>query len=71
MERASRLIGLGIALAVNGAALTVLNVAMVDGAERDRLSQQEPERILITAPRQALPDREILATQNCPGRKAL
>jgi hypothetical protein len=71
MERASRLIGLGIALAVNAAAFAALNFAMVDGAERDRLSQQEPERILITAPRQELPDREILATQNCPGRKAL
>jgi hypothetical protein len=71
MERGNRLIGLGIALAVNGAALTALNVAMVDGAERDRLSQQEPERVLIVAPRQELPEQEMLATQNCPGRKAL
>jgi hypothetical protein len=71
MKRATRLIGLGIALAVNVAAFAALNFAMVDGAERDRLSQQESERILISAPRQELPDREILATQNCPGRKAL
>ena len=71
MERASRLIGLGIALAVNAAAFAALNFAMVDGAERDRLSQQEPERILISAPRQELPDQDILAIQNCPGRKAL
>ena len=71
MKRGTRLMGLGMALAVNGAALLALNVAMVDGADRDRLSQQEPERVLITAPGPEQPGQEMLATQNCPGRKAL
>jgi hypothetical protein len=60
-----------VRLTLVGAALVALNVAMVDGAERDQLSQQEPERVLITAPRQEQPGQEMLATQNCPARKAL
>ena len=39
---------LGIALAVNGAALVEVNAAMLEGAARQLLSQQEPERIVIT-----------------------
>jgi hypothetical protein len=70
-KRGTRLIALGIALAVNGAALIAFNVAMVDGAERDLLTQQEPERVVITAPRREQPGQDMLATQNCPGRKAL
>ena len=45
MRRGIRLMALGIAVTVNGAALMAVNAAMVEGAERQLLSQQEPERI--------------------------
>jgi len=62
---------LGIAVTVNGAALVAVNAAMVDGAERQLLSQQEPERIVITGSRQDLPEHRTLAVQNCPTRRTL
>ena len=71
MKRRIRLIALGIAIAVNGAALVAVNAAMVDGAERQLLSQQEPERIVITGSRQDLPEHRTLAVQNCPTKKTL
>ncbi len=71
MKRRIRLIALGIAIAVNGAALVAVNAAMVDGAERQLLSQQEPERIVITAPRQEDPASQTLAIQSCPTKKTL
>ena len=71
MKRRIRLIALGIAIAVNGAALVAVNAAMVDGAERQRLSQQERERIVITATRQDLPENQTVASENCPARKTL
>ena len=71
MKRGIRLTALGFAIAVNGAALTAVNVALVDGAERERLSQQQPERIVITAKRQDLPGNQTVASQNCPGPKTL
>ena len=71
MKRRIRLIALGIAIAVNGAALVAVNAAMVDGAERQLLSQQEPERIVITAPRQEEPVPQTLAIQSCPTKKTL
>jgi hypothetical protein len=54
MKRGIRLMALGIAIAVNGAALIAVNAAMIDGAERELLSQQQPERMVITATRQTL-----------------
>ncbi|HSU64118.1 MAG TPA: hypothetical protein VLJ12_09660 [Burkholderiales bacterium] len=71
MRRGIRLMALGIAVAVNGAALMAVNAAMVDGAERQRLSQQEPQRIVITGRRQDLPEHRTLAVQNCPTRRTL
>ena len=71
MKRRIRLMALGIAIAVNGAALVAVNAAMVDGAERQLLSQQEPERIVITATRQDLPETQAVASQNCPAPKTL
>ena len=71
MKRGIRLMALGFAMAVNGAALTAVNVAMVDGAGRERLSQQQPERIVITAKRQDLPENQTVASQNCQAPKAL
>jgi hypothetical protein len=71
MRRKIRLMALGIAVAVNGAALVAVNAAMVEGAERQLLSRQEPERIVITGSRQDLPEHRTLAVQNCPARKTL
>ncbi len=71
MKRGIRLMALGIAIAVNGAALVAVNAAMLDGAERQRLSQQEPQRIVITGRRQDLPEHRTLAVQNCPTRRTL
>jgi len=71
MKRGIRLMALGIAIAVNGAALVAVNAAMVDGAEQQRLSQQEPQRIVITGRRQDLPEHRTLAVQNCPTKKTL
>ena len=71
MKRGTRLMALGIAIAVNGAVLVVVNAAMVDGAERQLLSQQEPERVVITGTRQDLPENQTLAIQNCPAKKTL
>jgi hypothetical protein len=71
MRRGIRLMALGIAIAVNVAALVAVNAAMLDGAERQRLSQQEPARIVITGRRQDLPEHRTLAVQNCPALKTL
>jgi hypothetical protein len=71
MKRGIRLMALGIAIAVNGAALIAVDAAMVEGAERQRLSQQEPERIVIVGRRQDLPEHRTLAAQNCPAPKTL
>jgi hypothetical protein len=65
------MMALGIAIAVNGAALMAVNSAMLDGAERQLLSPQEPERIVITAPRQEDSAPQTLAVQNCPARRTL
>ena len=55
MKRGIRLIALGLAIAVNGAALVAVNASMVGGAERELASQQQPERVVIVAKRQVLP----------------
>ncbi len=52
---------LGIAIAVNGAALMAVNAAMVEGAER----------IVIVAKRLGLPASQTVASQNCPAPKVL
>ena len=70
MKRGIRLMALGIAIAVNGAALMAVNASMVDGAERE-LSSQHVERVLIVARRQDLPANQAMASQNCPAPRAL
>jgi hypothetical protein len=70
MKRGIRLVALGVAIAVNGTGLLAVNAAMVDGAGRERVSQQ-PERIVITAKRQDLQASQTVASQNCPTPKAL
>jgi hypothetical protein len=71
MKSRVRLVALGVAIAVNGAALIAVNAAMVEGAERQLLSQQEPERIVITGSRQDPSEHRTLAVQNCPTNKTL
>ena len=71
MRRGIRLMALGIAVTVNGVALMAVNAAMVEGAERQLLSREEPERVVITATRQDLPEKQTVASQNCPAPKAL
>ena len=71
MNRGVRLMVLGVAIAVNGTALMAVNAAMVEGAERELLSQQQPERIVIVAKRLGLPASQTVASQNCPAPKVL
>jgi len=68
MKRGIRLMALGIAI---GAALMAVNASMVDGAGRELLSQQQPERVVIVAKRQDLPASQTMASQNCPAPQAL
>jgi len=70
MKRRIRLIALGLAIAVNGAALVAVNASMVGGAERELLSQQA-ERVVIVAKREDLPANQTVASQNCPAPRAL
>ena len=71
MRRRIRLMALGIAIAVNGAALVAVNASMVDGAVRELLSQPQPGRVVIVAKRQDLPANQTVASQNCPTPKTL
>jgi hypothetical protein len=71
MKRGIRLIALGLAIAVNGAVLMAVNASMIGGAERELLSQQQPERVAIVAKRQELPGHQTVAIQNCPAPRAL
>lgn len=68
MKSRVHLIALSLAIAVNAAALFVTHVAMVDGAERERLAQQEPERVVVIGERLA---DGVLAIKSCTGRNAL
>ena len=70
MKPTVRLIALSLAVAVNAGALVALHVAMVEGADQERVSLQEPERIVITASRASAPEQK-LAGGNCPNPKAL
>jgi hypothetical protein len=70
MKRAIRLMALGFAIAVNGAAMMAVNASMVGGAERE-LASQHVERVVIVAKRQELPGHQTMASQNCPAPSAL
>jgi hypothetical protein len=71
MKRGIRLVALGVAIAVNGTGLLAVNAAMLDGAGRELVSQQQIERIVIIAKRQDLPANQTVASQNCPTPKPL
>jgi hypothetical protein len=65
MTKHIRVSVLGVAVALNVAALATLHVAMVRGAERAAVAEQAVERIVITASRY---QPETLAT--CPAEPA-
>ena len=65
MKHRIRLLALGIAIAVNGAAMIAVNASIVGGAEREFASRQL-ERVVIVAKRQGLPANQTVASQNCP-----
>jgi hypothetical protein len=68
MTRNVRLIVLGLATAVNAAALTVVDAGMAQSGVRAELAILQPVRIVVTAPRAG---DSILATQTCPAPKVL
>ena len=70
MKRGIRLLALGIAIAVNGAALVAVNASIVGGAEHELVSQHI-ERVVIVAKREDLPAHQTVASQNCPTPRAL
>ena len=47
----THLIALAVAVAVTSLAIAALNGGMRDGAERARLANTEPERVVVTAER--------------------
>jgi hypothetical protein len=62
----AHLFALGIALAVNAAALAMVDSAMLDGVERSRLPQEEIARVEIIAPKDATgPTPQALSAANC------
>jgi NAD(P)H-hydrate repair Nnr-like enzyme with NAD(P)H-hydrate dehydratase domain len=63
MTRRNQFLVLAAAAAVHAAALAAFDTAMVDTAQRQQLSQQQPERIVVTGPGVA---RRTLANQSCP-----
>jgi hypothetical protein len=66
MKTRVHLAALSLAIAVNGAALLAAQVAMADGAERERWAQQA-ERVVVVGERPA----DALAAKHCTGRNAL
>ena len=70
MKQRIRLLALGIAVAVNGAAMMAVNASMVGGAERE-LASQYVERVVIVAKREDPPAHQTMASQNCPTPRAL
>ena len=71
MKSRTRLIILAFAVAVNAAALTALNAAMLDGAERAVLANHEYDHVVVSATRTSDNLASGLAKSACPGTKAL
>jgi hypothetical protein len=57
----NHLIALAVALTVTGLAVLVVDSGMREGAERARLANSEPERVLITASRA---DQQLAAAKS-------
>ena len=62
MKTASRLAVFVFAVALNAAAVAALHVAMVEGAERALVANQETEHVVVSATRTPA----AIATSNCP-----
>jgi len=67
MKTANRLAVFALAIAINGAAVAALHIAMVDGAQRALAANQEVEHIVVSAKRTPA----AIAASNCPTAKAL
>ena len=67
MTKATRLLILTFALALNAAGVAALHVAMVNGAEQAVLANQEYDHVVVSSTH--LPSE--LARSSCPGTKAL
>ena len=65
MTRAARLVVVGLAVAVNGAALATAHTAMGQIQERQKLAQQQPSRVVVVGQRP-----QHVAIQNCPAPTA-
>ena len=59
---------LGVAVAVNGAALAAAHMAMVQTRVHEELALQQPARIVVSAPPKVNP---VAAAQQCPAPKVL
>jgi len=68
MKSKTRLMILALTVAVHGAALVALNVAMVDVAESAVLANHEVDQVVVITATRAPGD---LAKSTCPGTKAL
>ena len=62
MKTANRLAVFAFAVALNGAAVAALHIAMVDGAQRALAANQEVEHVVVSA----TPTPAPVATSNCP-----
>jgi hypothetical protein len=67
MKSKTRLTILALAVAINAAGLAALNAAMVDGAERAVLANQEFDHVVVSATRTPAE----LAKSMCPGSHSL
>jgi len=65
MTRAVRLVVVGLAVAVNGAALATAHTAMGQIQARQKLAQQQPARVVVVGQRP-----QHVAIQNCPAPSA-
>ena len=68
MTRGFRLVVLGFALIVNGAALGAIHRSMGQITEREKLALHQPARVVVIGQRAEQP---VLAIQNCPAPKLL
>lgn len=68
MTRAFRWLTLGLAAAVNSGALAAVHIAMVQTTQKQYLAQQQPARIVVSAP-PAIP--AVAVAQQCPAPRIL
>ena len=66
-----RILALGIAIVVNGAALMAVHAAMAERTAHEWLSLQQPARIVVLGRDHAEAQREIAADQSCASPKSL